>query len=402
MYELFQYVLENYDDGTKIVNSQTKLYDVLCNKIPAKLRSILKRKDFIVKGSMGQGNKNTYPWVSIMNSNVTNTTQKGLYIVYLFKKDMSGFYISLNQGITNFENLFKTKRYEYAMSVANYFKSQIEGVSSFSSNEISLGGIRGDLGYGYERTNVLSKYYSSNNYNDSLMVADLTELVNIYDLIIKHMETRSYDQIIKDVLSEESDGKMSAEEAIMEISNAVDPDNEMPFSFNRNIVEVKPKIDRTNKFTRLTNPKLNKIDYIKKAAKDAKNGLVGEKLVLSHEIQKLYDLGLDELVEKVKWASKESDSYGYDIESFDVDSSGNITPIKIEVKTTSSKVDTEFFVSKNEVETSNKYKAKYCVYRVYDVNSQNPKFYKAYGKIEDNFILDPITFTARYKYPELV
>ena len=28
MYELFQYVLENYDDGTKIVNSQTKLYDV--------------------------------------------------------------------------------------------------------------------------------------------------------------------------------------------------------------------------------------------------------------------------------------------------------------------------------------------------------------------------------------
>ena len=136
MYELFQYVLENYDDGTKIVNSQTKLYDVLCNKIPAKLRSILKRKDFIVKGSMGQGNKNTYPWVSIMNSNVTNTTQKGLYIVYLFKKDMSGFYISLNQGITNFKNLFKTKRYEYAMGVANYFKSQI----LFSSLLLSIGG----------------------------------------------------------------------------------------------------------------------------------------------------------------------------------------------------------------------------------------------------------------------
>ena len=65
---------------------------------------ILNRKDFYIKGSMGQGNKTLYPWVAIMNRNVTTTTQKGLYIVYLFKKDMSGFYITLAQGITNFEN----------------------------------------------------------------------------------------------------------------------------------------------------------------------------------------------------------------------------------------------------------------------------------------------------------
>ena len=42
-------------------------------------------------------------------------------------------------------------------------------------------------------------------------------------------------------------------------------------------------------------------------------------------------------------------------------------------------------------------KKNYCVFRIYDVNSQNPKFYKAFGQIEDNFILDPITYSARYK-----
>ena len=40
----------------------------------------------------------------------------------------------------------------------------------------------------------------------------------------------------------------------------------------------------------------------------------------------------------------------------------------------------------------------HCVYRIYDVNSISPKFYKAFGRIEQNFILDPITYMARYKY----
>ena len=47
-----------------------------------------------------------------------------------------------------------------------------------------------------------------------------------------------------------------------------------------------------------------------------------------------------------------------DIESYDIDSKGNVKNIRIEVKTTSSRVDTEFFVSKNEVETSIELKKK--------------------------------------------
>ena len=34
---------------------------------------------------------------------------------------------------------------------------------------------------------------------------------------------------------------------------------------------------------------------------------------------------------------------------------------------------------------------------VYD--SENPKFYRAFGAIEDNFILDPVTWMARYRFP---
>ncbi|MDE7221804.1 MAG: DUF3578 domain-containing protein [Ureaplasma sp.] len=401
MKRMFQKILDEYIDGSLKVDSSSEVYNTLIREIPNELTRMLNRKDLLIKGSMGQGNKTQYPWVAIMNRSLTNTTQKGLYIVYLFKKNMTGFYITLAQGITNFENLYKSKKYEYATKVANYFKSQIEN-TSFTNSDIVLGDGKHDLGYGYERTIVISKYYQSNNLTNEVLMADLIELVQIYDFIISHMETASYDQIIKNVIADEDTNILTAEEAIEKIKQTIDPDDEIPFGFVRTITEVIPKIDRTNKFKRITNPKVSKTDYLKKAAKDIKNGLLGEQLVLNYETAKLINLGLHEYSNKIKWASMESDTCGYDIESFDVDDQGKVIPIKIEVKTTGSKVDTEFFISKNEVETSKKYKKNYCVYRVYDVNSQFPKFYKAYGEVEDNFILDPVTFKARYKYPQIV
>lgn len=397
MIEHFQYVLDNYNNGEKKVNGASKLYDELINKIPQELNNILSRNDFKIKASMGNGNKAEIPWVAIMNRNITDTTTYGLYIVYLFKKDMSGFYITLNQGITNFDRLYKSKKYDNALKVANYFKSQVEGESSFSSNEIHLGAKKGKLGYGYEKANVLSKYYSSGNLTDSLMKKELLELVDVYDFIVNHMNTRDYDKIIKDTLADDENDIIYADEALTMLKEAIDPDNELPFGFIRELQETDPTAGRTHKFEKITKPKMRKIDYEKKAKRDAKVGKLGETLALSYEQNRLTDLGRSDLAQKVRWVSVESDSYGYDIESFDIDSKGNIKNIKIEVKTSFSRVDTEFFVSKNEVEKSVELKKNYCVFRIYDVNSQRPKFYKAYGQIEDNFILDPITYAARYK-----
>lgn len=397
MIDHFQYVLDNYNNGDKKVNSSSMLYDELINKIPLELNGLLKRNDFKIKASMGNGNKAVIPWIAIMNKNITTSTQEGLYIVYLFKKDMSGFYITLNQGITNFEKLYKSKKYDNAEKVARYFKSQVEGESSYTSSDIYLGSNRGDLGYGYEKANILSKYYSSHNFTENLMKADLYELVGVYDFIVKHMNTRKYDQIIQDTLADDEDDFVYADEAINMLKDAIDPYGELPFGFIRELEEVKPYIDRTHKFEKITKPKLRKIDYEKKQERDAKVGMIGEELAIDYEQKKLISLGRPDLAQKVRWVSTISDSYGYDLESFDIDYSGNIKNIKIEVKTTSSKIDTDFFVSKNELEKSKELKKNYCVFRIYDANSQKPKFYKAYGDIEDNFILDPITFSARYK-----
>ncbi len=162
-----------------------------------------------------------------------------------------------------------------------------------------------------------------------------------------------------------------------------------------------PKIDRSTAFKRITQPKLGKIDYIKKAKKDAESGLLGEELVLQYEKERLIQLGYTNLAEDIRWVSQESDTYGYDILSYEINSKGNPYEIKIEVKSSTSKVDTEFFVSKNEYEKSKLYAKNYCLYRVYDVRGEHPKFYRAFGSLDDNFYLDPVTYMARYKYPEV-
>ncbi|MCR5112835.1 MAG: DUF3578 domain-containing protein [Acholeplasmatales bacterium] len=400
MKELFQEILDTYKDGSKIVDSSTEVYRKLISELPGDLRRYLNRDDLIVKGSMGQGNKSDYPWVSILNKNVTTTTQKGLYIVYLFKSDMSGFYITLNQGITNFEKLYGKKKYEYAVKVSNYFKSQIED-TSFSGNEIQIGNGKKDLGYGYERTTILSKYYPSNNFTEQVLQADLFELLRIYDFMVKHFETQSYDSVIKSVIAAEDSAVVSGDDAVQAIKDAVDPDDEKPFGFHKKLIEERPFVNKSAKFTRVTNPKVGKIDYLKKAQKDIKNGLIGEELAISYEKERLTNLNRPDLADKIRWVSMDSDAYGYDIESYDIDKNGNEQLIRIEVKTTSSRVDTEFLVSINEINTSKKFRDNYWVYRIYDVNAETPKFYRAAGEIEKNFVLDPVTFRARYKFPEV-
>ena len=396
---MFQYVLDHYGEVGATVDSNSQVYKALCKDIPEYLRGLIDDSElYVIKGSMGAANKADCPWVAIMDRNITHSTQKGLYVAFLFDKALNSFYLTLTQGITNFEELFGKKKYDNAEKVANYFVSQIHDVS-FVSEPIDLGVRKGSLGYGYSKGTVIQKHYYSGNFNDQILEADLTEVMSVYKQITMHMDTASYDQVIKSVLADEDIHITKADDAIEEIKKAVDPYDDIPYGFYRKLREVQPRVDRSNKFRKITHPNVGKIDYLKKAKKDAEAGLLGEELVLQYEKERLASNGMIEYVDEIKWVSQESDRYGYDIISYNKDSLGKIREIKIEVKTTTSKVDTEFFVSKNELEKSHEFADTYCIYRVYDVKSENPKFYRAFGALEDNFYLDPVTWTARYKFP---
>ena len=59
------------------------------------------KKRYLVMGSAGRGRWTDCPWVATLNTLVTESPQRGFYLVYLFREDMAGVYLSLNQGITD-------------------------------------------------------------------------------------------------------------------------------------------------------------------------------------------------------------------------------------------------------------------------------------------------------------
>ena len=58
----------------------------------------LDRNRYLIKASYGNSNWANILWISIFDKEITVTAQEGYYIVILFNADMSGFYLSLNQG----------------------------------------------------------------------------------------------------------------------------------------------------------------------------------------------------------------------------------------------------------------------------------------------------------------
>src|SRR5262249_4101888 len=53
-----------------------------------------------VSWSVGQGDFARVPWIALMDDRETTSTQRGIFCAFLFSEDMSGVYLTLNQGAT--------------------------------------------------------------------------------------------------------------------------------------------------------------------------------------------------------------------------------------------------------------------------------------------------------------
>ena len=96
-------------------------------------------------------------------------------------------------------------------------------------------------------------------------------------------------------------------------------------------------------------------------------GDLGELWVMKYEEVKLRKANKHNLINKIKHTSKdEGDGTGFDIQSFD----NNGNKIFIEVKTTTGRKNSTFFVSRNELEKSIQEQGRYHLYRLYNYNEK--------------------------------
>lgn len=161
------------------------------------------------KGSAGQGAWARGPWIGIFDRLVTAGAQSGYYPVYLFREDMTGLYLSLNQGMTEAKRLYKSDAQTALKSRAVNFRAMLgKEVAGFPELNIDLrpSNLNNDTAF-YEAGNICAKFYPLGDLpSEAQLVADLGEMIQLYGSLVQ-------DEISSEVTNTTVEGDEPAEMA---------------------------------------------------------------------------------------------------------------------------------------------------------------------------------------------
>lgn len=160
--QLIALILKDYPAEKLKPFALNGLANSIRNDASLALEFITKNTDiYKIVGSPGKGNWAKVPWIAILNSNLTNTAESGYYVVILFNEDFSGFYISLNQGVTDIRKLWKSDAKSALMARANDFSARLGKMASgWLIGKIDLKcSDKNGLSSFYESGNILAKFY---------------------------------------------------------------------------------------------------------------------------------------------------------------------------------------------------------------------------------------------------
>jgi hypothetical protein len=143
------------------------------------------RPHLLVNVSVGQGNWATVPWIALLNTEITTSTQQGIYVVFLVSRDLNRIFLTLNQGTTNLvRELGQREAQKQMLDVASKTRTLVADLTTAGfklDNEIELGG-EGWLAKNYEIGTIAHVEFDRTEIpNDERMGALLEALLNAYD-----------------------------------------------------------------------------------------------------------------------------------------------------------------------------------------------------------------------------
>jgi hypothetical protein len=142
--------------------------------------AVRSRPDLLVNISVGQGNWATVPWIALLNTRITRSTQEGVYVVFLITTGLDRIFLTLNQGTTNLVRELGQREAQMRMlDVASKTRGLVSHllVAGFVlDNEIKLGG-GGWLAKNYEIGTIAHIDFKTNNVPDDERMNELLEAV---------------------------------------------------------------------------------------------------------------------------------------------------------------------------------------------------------------------------------
>ncbi len=150
--------------------------------------------------SVGKGNWTQVPWFAVRDKRTKSSAQKGIGIVGLFKKDMSGLYFCIAQGTTQpLKDYGKKGGEEFLLEQAEKVRDIVKYLSEKHfklDNEIDLKAT-GGVALTYKPSVCVHKFMSVGYDFDSQFVEDFFDLVKAYkDVVAKNLDF-TYDKNFK-------------------------------------------------------------------------------------------------------------------------------------------------------------------------------------------------------------
>lgn len=212
MREFLKAILEKYPTARATTqfggqHEIRSLFDKLKDEVSA-LDFVKSNTNLIVKYSYGKGNWAETSWLAILDKRETTTTQKGTYVVILFRSDGDGCHLKLGQGVTEIKELYGSgaaaveELQRRADGVRKMFPEMLN--TAFDAYANTNNEQRASLTGLYEASTIYSKYYKREEIpSDAELTSDIGTLVNCYDKYLQQ-------DISNEELSETADRKIWA------------------------------------------------------------------------------------------------------------------------------------------------------------------------------------------------
>lgn len=139
---------------------------------------LINQAQYEIKASVGQGIWTHVPWIAIMNKDITTSTQRGYYIVYLFSEDMTKVYLTIAQGVT------ETSK-EEMLEINREIRQLVDNDSKVKKDDnIYLGESNRAKEYAFS-TAIYLPYTIDRLPLEEEMQEDLKDMLNIYEKYIE-------------------------------------------------------------------------------------------------------------------------------------------------------------------------------------------------------------------------
>ncbi|MBQ8545957.1 MAG: DUF3578 domain-containing protein [Clostridia bacterium] len=183
-----------YAEVNRTQNYRHPFGSFIRNDIPNEIRrkGDIDQSKYIVKGSNGAGRWTTVPWIAIFDRRITESAQRGVYLVYLLNKDKKELYLTLNQGATDVSQNGAVGNDGKLAFTGVTGSSNAKSLSKLRSNAVHIQSVVGSVPFStdelikcgapnYDAGAVCYKKYTLENLpDDQQLFKDLKEFIAIY------------------------------------------------------------------------------------------------------------------------------------------------------------------------------------------------------------------------------